>query len=93
MDEDGEFLNTVAAKEYSFDATGKTRTNMGWEERELVFTADATKTSLSFANVHDGVTDAGAALDAVSVSAIPEPTTFLIWSLLGGLGLTIWRRR
>ncbi len=23
----------------------------------------------------------------------PEPTTFLIWSLLGGLALTIWRRR
>ena len=29
------------------------------------------------------------------VPAIPEPSTFIIWSLLGGLGITIgsWRRR
>ncbi|MCP4192953.1 MAG: PEP-CTERM sorting domain-containing protein [Planctomycetaceae bacterium] len=25
--------------------------------------------------------------------AIPEPTTMLIWSVLGGLGLLVWRRR
>jgi hypothetical protein len=35
------------------------------------------------------------ALDNMQYSAIPEPSTLVIWSLLGALGLTVgwWRRR
>ena len=34
-------------------------------------------------------------LDEVTVSAIPEPSTLIIWSLLGAIGITIgwWSRR
>ena len=79
---------------YEFDVTGKTYADMGWEYHSLVFTADSETTILKFENATNYVPAYyGAALDDVSVSATPEPATFLIWSLLGGLAIMAWRRR
>jgi len=45
-------------------------------------------------NVGDSVLDSYIGVDNVQQTYIPEPSTFLIWLLLGTLGLTVaWRRR
>jgi choice-of-anchor C domain-containing protein len=56
--------------EFTFDATGKTRTDMGWVRKTWDFTAEADMTTLQFLSLLDG--DAGAALDDVVVVAINE---------------------
>ena len=65
----------------------------GWAQFHTFFTAGAQS--------QVGVTDLivirdgnDFVLDDISLTAVPEPTTIIIWSLLGGLGLVFaWRKR
>lgn len=76
---------------YSFDTTGHSTSNMGWNRYTTTFVATSTATTLSFASSVSG--NAGPALDNISVTAVPEPGTYAMF--LAGLGLigTIARRR
>ena len=84
-DEDGQF---------SFDQSGKSRSNMGWLDYSFQFTADTAQTTLSFSALN-GACCYGAALDNVRITAqpgsVPEPASALLVGLsLAGLG---WSRR
>ncbi len=54
--------------EFTFAATGKTRTDMGWVSKTWEFTAEAEETTLEFLSLTEG--DSGPALDDVVVVAI-----------------------
>lgn len=69
---------------YTFDATGKNKTtNMGWVTKSFDYVATGSSATLSFASLNNSAY--GAALDNVSVTAVPEPETYAL--LLAGLGL------
>lgn len=74
----------------TFDTTGRSRTDMGWRSYTYSFTAGGAQTTLSFASADAGAY--GPALDAVTVSAIPEPA---IWAMMlfGFFGLSFAVRR
>ena len=77
---------------YSFDTTGNTRQNMGWERQTFRFVADSTTADLSFSSAQPGFY--GAALDNVSISAVPEPATWALMILgFGAVGGAMRRRR
>ena len=87
---------TVAGQSYdfTFDATGKTRTNMGWLTKSFVFMATDISTSLKFTSMMDAKDAWGPALDNVSVTIIPEPGTFLLLGVgIAGFFGYSWRRR
>ncbi|MBK8401160.1 MAG: choice-of-anchor C family protein [Propionivibrio sp.] len=76
---------------WTFDTTGRTHADMGWETKSFDFIAAGTSSTLSFASLNDSAY--GAALDNISVTAIPEPESFAMF--LAGLGLiaAVARRR
>jgi choice-of-anchor C domain-containing protein len=75
---------------FTFNTTGKSPTNMGWQRMSFEFTAAGTDTWLLFrAGNQDGQ---NAALDNVSVNVVPEPSTYLLLGL-GVAGLAAFRRR
>lgn len=79
-------------QDYTFDVTGRTTSNMGWQENEFSFLATSTSTTLTFASLTN--TSFGPALDNVSVEAdqvVPEPSTWMM--LGGGLVALVFRRR
>ncbi|HAY26293.1 MAG TPA: PEP-CTERM sorting domain-containing protein [Candidatus Accumulibacter sp.] len=90
-------LQVVAGDEqgqFSFNQSGRSRSNMGWLDYSFQFTADTAQTILSFSALN-GTCCYGAALDNVRVtaepSAVPEPASALLVGLsLAGLG---WSRR
>lgn len=57
---------------FMFDTTGKSRTNMGYEEKSFIFTATDTTTTLTFRSLISG--NAGPVLDNVRVSSVTTPT-------------------
>ncbi|MEM8981170.1 MAG: choice-of-anchor C family protein [Pseudomonadota bacterium] len=59
------------AKDYSFDSTGKSRLDMGWETRTFRFVATSDTASLTLRSNENNAY--GAALDNVQVSAVPLP--------------------
>lgn len=62
------------ASSYSFDATGKLPTDMGWTQKSYSFTATDTDTLLTFSSTTSG--SCGPALDMVSLTeTAPPPTT------------------
>lgn len=76
--------------EYTFNATGKTKTDMGWVQNLFLFTADSTSTTLTFLSLEDNAY--GPALDNVRLSAIPIPGA--VWLFGSGLiGLVGIRRK
>ena len=56
--------------EFTFDATGKTPTDMGWVTKTWEFTAESDETALEFLSLTEGAD--GPALDDVVVAAIGE---------------------
>jgi choice-of-anchor C domain-containing protein len=85
----------------SFDTTGKTVTNMGWTPVSFNFTATGSTETLTFLSTTTGdsgnstyPTAFGPALDNVSVTAVPEPSTWAMM-ILGflGVGLVAQRRK
>lgn len=76
---------------FSFDTSSQTVSDMGWVTHSWTFTAQAETTTLSFWNI-SGATNAGAALDNVSVTAaVPIPGAFFL--LAAGLAGFVWFRR
>ena len=55
--------------DFTFDKTGKNRSNMGWTPQSWQFTATATQTTLQFSSLTNG-TGFGPALDNVRVEAV-----------------------
>jgi choice-of-anchor C domain-containing protein len=92
---------TVAGvtKNYTFDTTGKSASNMGWTTETFAFVASSTSSTLSFVSNIGFVTNAGAAIDNVRVDPIvssPVPLDWAQWLaalLIVGAGAMIWRRR
>ncbi|EXI66439.1 MAG: hypothetical protein AW08_02553 [Candidatus Accumulibacter adjunctus] len=90
-------LEVVAGDEddqFSFNQSGKSRSNMGWVDHSFQFTADTAQTTLSFSALN-GTCCYGAALDNVRITAqpgsVPEPASALLVALsLAGLG---WSRK
>lgn len=69
---------TSTAREYEFDSTGKTRTEMGWTEMSFIFQASSDSTTLEFASISPD-SAFGPALDNVRVIPIrpfPEDTMY-----------------
>lgn len=98
-------VDGLPVQEFSFNTSGHSRSAMGWTVYTLDFVAGGSSEILSFSNkpnVEGYLPYWGAALDAVTVeelgrveSAIPEPATLTVWSLLGLSGAGMWmvRRR
>ncbi len=76
---------------YTFDTTGHTRSNMGWAAKSFDFIATGNVSKLHFSGTQESAY--GAALDNISVTAVPEPESYAL--LLAGLGVitTLSRRR
>lgn len=91
----------LPAQTYTFEQTGHTRENMGWQTRYFDFIAETASTELFFgdltgmSSLEDNPDEAyGAALDNVRVTPVPEPSTFLLLGAgLAGIGLLRRRSR
>lgn len=83
-------------KDYVFSQAGKTKANMGWTEKEFLFTAQAATTTLTFQSLLPsgwwGPTLDNVRVDFVSAADVPEPASA---ALVGGalLGLAGLRRK
>jgi len=69
----------VGAAYFTFDTTGKTKADMGWETKTFDFTALGASSTLTFFSVDYG-SPCGAALDNVSVNAVPVPAAFYLFA-------------
>jgi len=74
---------------YTFNSTGRTALNMGWQTNTFQFVAAGSSSTLSFASQDVATSAFGPALDNVTVNAVgaavPEPSTWL----LAGISLSI----
>lgn len=93
---------TVAGvtQNYTFDTTGKSGTNMGWTRKSFTFTATSASSTLAFVSNPGFVSNAGAAIDNVTVVPLSTASTAvpLDWAqwaaaiLLAAAGALILRR-
>jgi choice-of-anchor C domain-containing protein len=94
----------LLAGNVTFDTTGKSASNMGWEQRDFTFLASTTQNYfLNFVSTMDS--PMGIALDNVSITAVtnnptnnnavPEPSEWAAMGLLGAglLGLVVRCRK
>ena len=79
----------VGSQTFTFDDTGATKSNMGWETKEWSFIATSNITTLKFTSLVD--TGWGPALDNINVSVIPAPGAIILGSL--GTCIVGWLRR
>ncbi len=87
-------LGALGITPVSFDTTGKSKPNIGWETRNFFFTAPTDGSyTLSFQSTVSAPCCYGPALDNVSISAVPEVETYSM--MMAGLGLVgfVARRR
>jgi choice-of-anchor C domain-containing protein len=52
---------------FEFDSTGKTNTDLGWTSKQVAFTAQRDRTTLTFLNARPNAQSAGVALDNVVI--------------------------
>ncbi|MET0308399.1 MAG: choice-of-anchor C family protein [Sphingomonas sp.] len=72
-----------ATVNYTLNSAGTSHEAMGWTQYTYDFVATGTSTTLNFASLDNS--PYGAALDGVSVAAVPEPAA---WGMMiGGFGL------
>ena len=77
---------------YTFDTANTTASAMGWEKKTLFFVADAEIMTISFSDNTASGCCWGAALDNVSIAAVPVPASgLLLAGVLAGIGIS--RRR
>jgi choice-of-anchor C domain-containing protein len=69
----------AATQTFDFDTTSTTRANMQWTPQTWDIVATTGSTILSFQNIGTG--PYGAAMDNVSLTVIPEPTTITLTGL------------
>src|SRR6266481_3720238 len=91
----GQTIKTVLAtapgfsQTYTFNSTGRTALNMGWQTNTFQFVAAGSSSTLSFASQDLANSAFGPALDNVKVNAagaaVPEPSAWL----LAGIGLSL----
>ena len=72
-----------SSADFTFDITGKSKSDMGWTYKSWIFTATGTPTTVKFLSKTSG--GWGPALDNVSVTAVPLPAS--AWLGLGLLGI------
>jgi choice-of-anchor C domain-containing protein len=84
---------STQTQDFTFDASGSSRTDMGWTSKQWSFVADASSTILRFESITDGTSYGygyGPVLDNVSV--VPVPGALLLGVLgLGATGLRLRR--
>lgn len=80
-----------ALASYNFDRTGNSKPNMLWRPYTYQFTASGASTTLTFTG--GSGTAFGAALDNVSVTAVPEPATWAMMIVGFGFAGFAMRRR
>jgi hypothetical protein len=69
-----------------------TRENMGWQQFNYTFTAFGAQSVLTFASGENNAF--GPALDDVSITAVPEPSTWAFMVLgFGAVGYSLRRRK
>lgn len=83
--------NNANEQVFSFDTTGFNKTTMGWKQFTYNFVGNGSPTTLAFNSDNPGAW--GAALDNVSISAVPEPATWAMMLLGFGLIGGAMRRR
>jgi choice-of-anchor C domain-containing protein len=84
--------NVIVNVSASFDDTGFDKSNMGWTLKSFSFVANGPISTLTFVDTDTG--PYGPALDNVSVTAIPEASTWAMM-ILGffGIGFIAYRRK
>jgi choice-of-anchor C domain-containing protein len=88
-------LSSSSGHVFNFDTTGRSLGAMGWEEKSFTFVALGSTETIMFTSLGGGGPNPfyGPALDLVSVSAVPEPSTWALMLLgFAGVGFAAWRR-
>ena len=83
-------------EQFTFDITGKTHADMGWQTKELFFVADSATTSLTFRSLSSIGNPCGPAIDNVFVDLVsppPIPAPGAVGLVVVGLGLVGWVKR
>lgn len=78
---------------FTFDTTGKSKTNMGWEDKSFSFVASGYSVTLEFVSTSGWPYYHGAAIDNVRMFAPLPASVLLLGTGLAGLGLLGFRRR
>jgi len=74
--------------------SGSIASNMGYVAFDTVFVTDSAVTTLRYTHLDSSnPSNAGIAFDNVSVTAVPEPSTYAVVSGLALLGFACWQRR